>query len=582
MFTKRRSWFFLTFTVILSLLFTACGGSAQTSPSDTENTGEQPAAAASNNKNITIVIPEDPPSFNPMVADTGYDALVMELVLLGLTDIDPNGNIFPELASELPTMDNGSVVLDEDAGTMSVTWKMRNDVQWQDGKSVTVDDAIFTWEAISNPDTGSWIPGSDYIDSVEKVDEYTFTVNYNTVYPGYLTQFGGEQVALWPAHYCDMTQGFVSWDCGRKPLSNGPFVLEEWVEGDHMTFNKNENFYQEGKPDVEQVIIQIVPDDAVRKTMMLQGDADIDMWVNVNTANELKGSEKADVSFSPTDRWVMRMFMNQAEKGTTDPAETPHPILSDVNVRKAIRMAVDVDTINSEIFHGLANPVWTEFFRPPYQCEIPRPTFDPEAAKALLEESGWTDSDGDGIRECNGCSTGAPEGYKMEMEFITYAEYGEPLELTQQLIAEMLGNIGIQLNISVVEGSVLWDLSSSGGIEQTGNFDIDIWDDGYAGVDPTDYVWETYSVAAAEPDLGWNFFRWKNDAVDALINEAYTLDDQTRKDTFCAIGDFINEEVPIIHLFTVPNADAYSTRIEGVQSSVNDLVTWNIADWTLK
>jgi peptide/nickel transport system substrate-binding protein len=506
----------------------------------------------------------------------------MELVLLGLTDIDPNGNIFPELASELPTMDNGSVVLDEDAGTMSVTWKMRNDVQWQDGKSVTVDDAIFTWEAISNPDTGSWIPGSDYIDSVEKVDEYTFTVNYNTVYPGYLTQFGGEQVALWPAHYCDMTQGFVSWDCGRKPLSNGPFVLEEWVEGDHLTFNKNENFYQEGKPDVEQVIIQIVPDDAVRKTMMLQGDADIDMWVNVNTANELKGSEKADVSFSPTDRWVMRMFMNQAEKGTTDPAETPHPILSDVNVRKAIRMAVDVDTINSEIFHGLANPVWTEFFRPPYQCEIPRPTFDPEAAKALLEESGWTDSDGDGIRECNGCSTGAPEGYKMEMEFITYAEYGEPLELTQQLIAEMLGNIGIQLNISVVEGSVLWDLSSSGGIEQTGNFDIDIWDDGYAGVDPTDYVWETYSVAAAEPDLGWNFFRWKNDAVDALINEAYTLDDQTRKDTFCAIGDFINEEVPIIHLFTVPNADAYSTRIEGVQSSVNDLVTWNIADWTLK
>ena len=582
MFTKRRSWFFLTFTVILSLLFTACGGSAQTSPSDTENTGEQPAAAANNNKNITIVIPEDPPSFNPMVADTGYDALVMELVLLGLTDIDPTGNIFPELASELPTMDNGSVVLDEDAGTMSVTWKMRNDVQWQDGKPVTADDAIFTWEAISNPDTGSWIPGSDYIDSVEKVDEYTFTVNYNTVYPGYLTQFGGEQVAIWPAHFCDVTQGFVSWDCGRKPLSNGPFVLEEWVEGDHLTFNKNENFYQAGKPDVAQVIIQIVPDDAVRKTMMLQGDADIDMWVNVNTANELKGSEKADVSFSPTDRWVMRMFMNQAEKGTTDPAETPHPILSDVNVRKAIRMAVDVDTINSEIFHGLANPVWTEFFRPPYQCEIPRPTFDPEAAKALLEESGWTDSDGDGIRECHGCSTGAPEGYKMEMEFITYAEYGEPLELTQQLIAEMLGNIGIQLNISVVEGSVLWDLSSSGGIEQTGNFDIDIWDDGYAGVDPTDYVWETYSVAAAETDLGWNFFRWKNDAVDALINEAYTLDDQTRKDTFCAIGDFINEEVPIIHLFTVPNADAYSTRIEGVQSSVNDLVTWNIADWTLK
>jgi peptide/nickel transport system substrate-binding protein len=517
-----------------------------------------------------------------MVADTGYDALVLELVLLGLTDIDPYGIIFPELATELPTINNKGVVVDEDAGTMSVTWKMREDAQWQDGKPVTADDVIFTWEAIANPDTGSWIPGSDYIDSVEKIDQYSFAVNYNTIYPGYLTQFGGEQVAIWPAHFCDATQGFVSWDCGRKPLSNGPFILEEWVEGDHMTFKKNENFYQAGNPDVEQVIVQIVPDDAVRKTMMLQGDADIDMWINVNTANDLKGSENAGVSFSPTDRWVMRMFMNEAAKGATDAASSPHPILSDVNVRKAIRMAVDVDTINTEVFHGLANPTWTEFFRPPYQCEVARPTFDPEAAKAMLEESGWTDSDGDGIRECNGCATGAPEGYKMEMEFITYAEYGEPLELTQQLIAEMLGNIGIKMNINVVEGSVLWDLAENGGIEQSGNFDIDLWDDGYAGVDPTDYVWETYSEEAIEPGAGWNFFRWNNPVVDALIDETYTLDEQTRKDTFCAIGDFINEEVPVIHLFTVPNADAYSTRIEGVQSSVNDLVTWNIADWTLK
>jgi len=441
---------------------------------------------------------------------------------------------------------------------------------------------LFTWEAISNPDTGSWIPGSDYIDSVEKTDQYTFTVNYNTIYPGYLTQFGGEQVSVWPAHFCDATQGFVSWDCGRKPLSDGPFVLEEWVEGDHLTFKKNEKFYQAGKPDVNQVIVQIVPDDAVRKTMMLQGDADIDMWVNVNTANDLKGAEKAGVSFSPTDRWVMRMFMNEAAKGTTDAAASPHPILSDVNVRQAIRMAVDVDTINKDIFHGLANPTWTEFFRQPYQCEIPRPTYDPEAAKTMLEQAGWTDSDGDGIRECHGCTTGAADGYKMEMEFITYAEYGEPLELTQQLIAEMLGNIGIKMNISVVEGSVLWDLAENGGIEQTGNFDIDLWDDGYAGVDPTDYVWETYSEEAIEPGAGWNVTRWDNPVVDALIDETYTLNEQDRKDTFCAIGDFINEEVPIIHLFTVPNADAYSTRIEGVQSSVNDLVTWNIADWKIK
>lgn len=572
--TRKRTLLFLTVTVIVSLLLAACQPSV---------TGEPVTSPATDSgKDITIVIAEDPPSFNPMVSDTGYDALVMELVMLGMTDIDPQGNIFPELAAELPTLENGGVVIDEDAGTMSVTWKMRDDISWQDGKPVTADDVLFTWNAISDPDNGTWIPGSDYIDSVEQVDKTSFVVNYNTIYPGYLTQFGGEQLAIWPSHFCDAKQGFVAWDCGRKPLSDGPYVLDEWVEGDHMTFTKNDNFYLAGKPEIEKVTIRIVPDDSVRKTMMLQGDADIDMWININTANELQGSEVAKVSLSPTDRWVMRMFMNQAEKGTTDAAATPHPILSDVRVRQAIRMAVDVDTINTEIFHGLAHPTWTEFFRPPYACQVPRPAFDPEAAKAKLEEAGWTDTDGDGVRECHNCSTGAPEGYKMEMEFITYAEYGEPLELTQQLIAEMLGNIGIKMNITVVEGSVLWDLAENGGIEQSGNFDIDIWDDGYAGVDPTDYVWEAYSQEAIEPGGGWNIARWNNPAVDALIDEAYTLDEQTRKETFCAIGDFINEEVPIIHLFTVPNADAYSARLEGVQSSVNDLVTWNIADWKIK
>jgi peptide/nickel transport system substrate-binding protein len=552
---------------------TASDGDSNANPDAGTNTDS--------NKSITIVIAEDPPSFNPIVADTGFDALVMELVMLGMTDVDPEGNVFPELAAELPTLDNGGVELSDDESAMSVTWKMRDDVKWQDGTPVTAEDVIFTWNAITDPTNGSWIPGSDYIDSVEKVDQFTFKINYNTIYPGYLTQLGGEQIAIWPAHYCDAEQGFVSWDCGRQPLSNGPFTLTEWVEGDHMTFAKNPNYFEDGKPGIDEVNIRIVPDDAVRKTMMMNGDADIDMWINVNTINDLKDSEVARVSLSPTDRWVMRLFMNEAAKGTTDPAASPHPILSDVKVRQAIRMAVDVDTINSQIFFGLAHPVWTEFFRPPYVCDVPRPRFDPEAAKALLEKAGWTDSDGDGIRECNGCTTAKP-GYKMEMEFITYAEYGEPLELTQQLIAEMLGEIGIQMNISVVEGSVLWDLAENGGIEQSGNYDIDIWDDGYSGVDPTDYVWEAYSQEAMTPGDGWNFFRWNNPDVDALIDKAYTLDEQSRKETFCKIADYIDQEVPEVHLFTVPNADAYSARLEGVQSSVNDLVTWNVADWQIK
>jgi peptide/nickel transport system substrate-binding protein len=540
-----------------------------------------PAVPKAADKEIVIVIAEDPPSFNPVIADTGYDYLVMELAMLGLADIDPNGNVFPELAAELPTHENGGVVDNEEDGTMDVTWKMRRDIQWADGKPVTADDAIFTLNAIMDPDKGAWIPGIDYIDSIEKIDDYTFTIHYNAIYPGYLTQLGGEQVVVWPAHYCDAEQGFSAWDCARQPLSDGPYVLKEWVNGDHLTFVKNENFYQKDKPAIDRITVRIVPDQAVRKTMLINSDADLDMWTTEPMIADLQDKPNVKISQSPYNRWVMRLFFNLAAKGTTDPTATPHPILSDVKVRRAIRMAIDVDTISKEFFLGYAKPAWTEFFRPPYQCDIPRPKFDPEGAKTLLESAGWTDTDGDGIRECHGCTTGAPGGYKMEMDFMTYGEYGEALTLTQQFVAEELQKIGIQMNQSVVEGSVLWASTADGGIEQNGNFDVDIWDDGYSGTDPTDFLYSYYATDSAIPDNGYNYGRWSNKQFDDLLGQAYTLDEGKRKELFCQMAQIMEDELPEALLFTAVNADAHSTRLQGVQSSTNDIVTWNVADWTL-
>ena len=592
MFNKPRSLFFLTCMTISSLLLNACGAPKTTSTPAAVVTqapvtaATQPPAAATDapavpaNKNITVVIPEDPPSFNAVIAYTGYDALVMKMVLLGMTGIDPDGNIYPELAAELPTIENGEVVQDESAGTMTVTWKMRKDVQWSDGKPVTADDVIFTYKAITDPNTGNFIPGIDSVQSVEKIDDYSFKVDYSTISTSYLTLFGGEQVAVWPAHYCDATQGFSAWDCGRKPLSDGPFVLDEWVEGDHLTFSKNANYFQKGKPDVDTVTVKIVPDATVRKQMMINGDADINMWTNETITADLQTESNVKVSISPNDRFVMRLFMNTAAKGSTDAAAKPHPVLSDVNVRQAIRMAIDADTISKQIFLGFSKPAWTEFFRPPYnQCSIARPKFDVEAAKALLEQAGWTDPNNTGVRECHGCKTGAPEGYKMEMQFITYKEYGEPILLTQQLIAEDLAKIGIKLNLTTVEGSVLWADSKSGGIEQTGNFDIDLWDDGYSGTEPADFISQYYSKDSIAPDNGWNIARWDNADFNTALADSYTLDTAKRQADFCQMAQILDQQVPMILLFTTIDADAYSTRLEGVQSTVNDVVSWNIADW---
>ncbi|NIQ82896.1 MAG: hypothetical protein GTN93_33445, partial [Anaerolineae bacterium] len=196
---------------------------------------------------------------------------------------------------------------------------------------------------------------------------------------------------------------------------------------------------------------------------------------------------------------------------------------------------------------------WTEFFRSPYICDVPKPEYDPVGAAALLEAAGWTDEDGDGVRECHGCLN-AEEGYPMSMELVIYAEYGEELELTQQLVAEMLGDIGIDLELSMIEGTVLWADFESGGIEQTGDFDLNMWDDGYPGVDPTDHIWYYYHSLAAIPDYGWNIGRWIDEDADALIDETYYLDEEYRQEMFCELAALLDEELPQILLFTAFDA----------------------------
>ncbi len=531
-------------------------------------------------KDVVIVIPEDPPSFNAMIADSGYDALVMHLALLGMAEVDPNGKVYPVLAAELPTVDNGGVVLDEATGGMDVTWKMRTDVKWADGTPVTADDVLFTYEAIVNPDTGIWIPGIDSVTGVDKIDDSTFVVHFSSVYPSYLTLLGGRQIVIWPKHYCDATQGFQNWDCGRQPLSDGPYILKEWVEGDHLTFEANPNYYEAGKPEIPTIIVKTVPDATVRETMLRQGDADILMWATEQVANNLKDDPNTTVSISPSGRWVMRLFFNLAAKGSTDPSADPSPLFSDVRVRQAIRSAIDVDKITKSVWYGYASPVWTEFFRAPYNhCDIARPKFDPEAAKALLDEAGWVVG-ADGIRECKGCGT-AKDGTKFRFELLTYSEYGEPLILTQQLIAEMLKNVGIQADLSQVQGTNIWADSASGGIEQTGNFELDLYDDGYAGEDPTDMLYYYYYSTSAEPDNGGNVGRWINPDFDALLDSAYSLNETDRQAAFCEMGKILDQELPQILMFSTINADAYSNRMQGVQANVNSVVSWNAADWTI-
>jgi len=578
--------------IMLLIGLVSCGGpqkvpvgpptlAGEPGPAATD-TPSAPATAipAAGTTSLTVVIPEDPPSFNAVISDTGYDALVMHMTLLGMTGIDPEGNIFPVLASELPSVENGGVVVDNQAGTMDVTWKMRQDVNWADGTPVTTEDVLFTYEAITDPTNGFAIPGLDLVTGIDKTDNYTFVVHFSSIYPGYLTFLGGRQIVIWPKHFCKLEQGYTAWDCGRTPLSDGPYTLQDWVTGDHLIFVRNPKYFEPGKPKIDQIIVRIVPDASVRETMIRQGEADLLMWATEQVANDLKDATNVKLSISPTSRWVMRLFINLAAKGKTDPVADPNPFFGDVRVRQAIRLAIDVDKITSSVWYGYAQPVWTELFRPPYNtCNIARPKYDVAAAKALLDQAGWIVGS-DGIRTCKGCKY-AHEGDKFQFDLLTYSEYGEPLILTQQLIGEMLKAVGIQADLTQAEGSVMWADSSSGGIEQSGNFNMDLYDDGYAGIDPSYFLSYYYSSGSAVPDMGWNVVRFMNTEFDALTEKTNTLNLQDRQTAFCQMAQILDQQLPQILLFTTLNAEAYSTGLANIQANINDVVSWNVADWTV-
>jgi peptide/nickel transport system substrate-binding protein len=269
----------------------------------------------------------------------------------------------------------------------------------------------------------------------------------------------------------------------------------------------------------------------------------------------------------------MRLIPNLYVRGDR---ETLHPFLSDVRVRRALRMAIDVDTIINDLFLGYGVPVWNDFFRPPFNgCDIPRPEYDLEGAAALLKEAGWEDTDGDGINECHGCPN-AEEGTPMTMEFAIYAEYGETLELTQQFIAESWRAIGVDAELQIIEGAIMWAEEEDGGTEIAGKFELDMWDDGYPGTDPADQIWTFYSSGS-----DWNYGHWVNEDMDAWIDEFYTLDEEYRLEVACEMAAILEDELPQMLLFSTLEQHGLSERLQGVLPSANDPVTWNIADWSV-
>ncbi|MEZ4726850.1 MAG: peptide ABC transporter substrate-binding protein [Caldilineaceae bacterium] len=555
--------------LILALLISACAAP------EAGTTGVDESAASGGQ--AILIIPEEPATLNQYLAVAAIVRQVADATTAGLTTVDAAGNFQPVLAAELPTVANGGVSAD----FLTVTWKLRPDLQWSDGEPLTADDVKFTWEAVSHPESGNVLSlGFELIDSIETPDDLTAVVHYKEVNQAYLQQF---MFGLLPRHATGEPAAMSTWAWNRQPVAAGPFVVAEWNSGENIVMTRNPHYYLNGQPYLDGLIFAIVPDAGAQVAMMAQGEAQVQLWPGeTKEVYDEQVAGQATLAEIP-GQWNMALYLNLSKPFDDDPGATPpHPILGDLRVRQALSHAIDYDLIVNEINPGVS-PTASPFAYGWYQCDIARPyPYDVEKAKALLEEAGWVEGS-DGIRVAQGAPY-AEDGTRLTLQLNGYTNF-QPLTKLEEALVEMFKAVGIEATIQNDDFSIIFGSYEDGSPRKLGNFDILVYDASLA-IEPHATIANSFhssAIPSPENPAGANYQRWVNAAADAAIEQAgSTVDVAARQAAYCDLASLVATDVPRIHLYLFTEGYGASTRLSGYEVNIWGSLTWDVQNWKLE
>ncbi len=569
---------FLTLFVVLGLVLSACGGGNAATAEPENAPATEPASSGGGT--VTLIIPEEPTTLNYFLADAAIVRQAAEATMMtGLATINENGEYVATLAQELPTLDNSGLSADY----LTVTWKLREELKWSDGEAITSDDVKFTVEVLSNPDAGALVgtSGFDLITSVETPDDLTAVLTYSEPYPGYLDQFA---YGLFPRHATGEPADMANWEWNRNPVGAGPFVVSNWASGESITMTRNPNYYEEGKPYLDSLVFAIVPEPAAQTAMMLNGEAQFQLWPGEFKADYdelLKG--KATQHLIP-GIWNMSIDFNLSAPFDGDPtAATPHPILGDIRVRQAIASAINYPSLQQDVLKGSVSDSTNPFAYGWYQCALPRAFgFDVDKANQLLDEAGWIMGD-DGIRVAKDAMY-AEDGTRLSLELQGYTAF-DPLQLTEEFIVENLKAVGVEARIQNYDFSIIFGTFEDNSPRAVGDYDMLIFDRGFT-TEPQGYNFDAYHssrIPSSENPTGGNYFRWVNADVDAALDLAgSSFDQQTRKDAYCEIGQAVIDDLPQVYLYLFQDNYGVADNLEGYVLSTWGSMSWGAQNWQYK
>ena len=541
---------------------------------------------------LNLLYWQAPSTMNPNLSGGTKELEASSVVLEPLARYDEKGNMLAWLAEEIPTVENGGVSKD----LTSITWKIKKGIKWSDGSALTADDAVFTYEYCTNPDTGC--TSTNYykdIQSVKAIGSNTVKIQFTVPKPfPYATFVGYNSPILQKAQF-DGCQGAKAQECTKQnfyPIGTGPFKVVDFKPNDVIVFEANPNYRDASKPAFNKLVFK-GGGDATSAARAVLETSEMDYAWNLQVEPEIlskmaqAGKGTVVSAFGTAVERLMVNFTNPSPALGEDRSEyiggnnnrNAHPFLSDYNVRRALSLAIDRQIL-VDAGYGQAGKISCNVLPAPAiyastandECK----TQNIAEANRLLDAAGWKRGS-DGIRQKGG----------VRISILYQTSTNSVRQATQAFIKEMWKQIGVETELRNISASVFFG-GDVGTPDTYQKFfaDIEMYTNTFSGTDPETYMsnWTCKEMAQKRNKWGGNNMpRWCNAAYDALsaeMSKTAALKDRIRLAK--EMNDMLMQDYAMIPLIHRGGVSAHSNSITGPRMNEWDSELWNIADWRRK
>jgi len=479
---------------------------------------------------VRALMPQDPASLSLIGKPDRYSEIVAYQITDSLVQFDPGMVLVPRVAE--------SWELSADHRT--VTFHVRDGVRWQDGRPVTAEDVLFTVRQVRDPLVESPFFSALFedLESIEAPDARTVRARYLRARPDMLEAW---RVPLVPSHLGEEGAALLTGSFSRHPVGCGPFRFVRQRPGEEIVLEANDDYW-DGRPHLDRLVFRIFPDERTGWEALLEGDVDI-MPVNPELWREARASERGKrlASFSYYRLNVWQITWNH-RRG---------PPLSDPGVRVALTMALDRRKFADNVLYGLAEPAVTTY-HPQLRWTDPgiEPwPHDPAGARRRLEQAGWVDRDGDGVRE--------RDGKPLRLDLMIIASSQAIVDQMAAWIQQSWAEIGVDAGIDKLEWQMLRERRNAG------EFDAAMFGISFT---PTPDQWEVYHSTAET-----NYAGFEDAEVDRLLDAGrHAFDEDERRRIYWRLQRRLHELEPIACLLYFASPVLHDRRLVGIVPSPLD------------